>query len=81
MPQFQKQQIHPDMTLRQLAAVVDENFNRITQAAPNKTDGGWSTDNVTENKDLDVSTATLADVANTLATLINILTEQGVLKS
>lgn len=81
MPQFQQVTIHPDMTLRELAVATARNFDRLTEAPPNRKDGTWSTANVVETKDIDVSTATLADVANTLSTLIDILTQQGVLKS
>ncbi len=81
MPQYQQITIHPDMTLRELAVASSENFSRITASPPNKTDSGWSTANETEGRTLDVSTATLGDLSNIVATLINVLTEQGVLKT
>lgn len=64
-----------------LYAVGSENIapKSVTPDALNLGISEYTTSNVTTTRDIDVSTATLADVANTLATLIEDLKDSGVI--
>lgn len=76
----------PTIPLSRTKDDINEIYNRavtdleqylleITQPA----DTGFTTNNVTTTKDLDVSTANLTNVANILGTLINSLKSKGLL--